>query len=255
MKKLLEIIDIFEVKVTSILLFVISALFGYLKPLLLYFFIAFIHEFSHLLACIILGLKVNKFIIIPFGATLEVDNVNNINSYKQIIVYLAGPASYFINLIWLNCFMKLGIINQINYDYLSNANTIMCILNLLPIYPLDGFVIVKAVLQLFVSFKSVLKVSLIISIICFVGFVIYNIYDFQPMVLFFLFTEQIKNILNYKKNYKNFLIYKTINKKERKYKFINDYDMFKDVNNYKIENKTVLQDADIAHIELPKYIN
>lgn len=254
MKKFLEIIDIFEIKLSTILLFCISALFGYLKPLLLYFLIAFIHEFSHLLACLILKLKVNKFIILPFGAALEVDNINNTNSFKQIIIYLAGPFSYFYNLIWINLIFKIGIINNINYQHLLNSNMIMCLLNLLPIYPLDGFVVVKAILQFFFPYKNVLKISLFISIFSFLCFALYNIYNFQPMVLFFLLFEQIKNIIKYKNNYKNFLIFKTMNRKEKKYKIIKDYNMYKDVNNYKIENKHVLEDDKIAKIELKRYI-
>ena len=49
MKKLLEIIDIFHIKISAIALFVLAALFGYIKPLLLYFLIAFIHELCHLI--------------------------------------------------------------------------------------------------------------------------------------------------------------------------------------------------------------
>lgn len=255
MKKLLEIIDIFHIKISAIALFVLAALFGYIKPLLLYFLIAFIHELCHLIACIVFKIKPNAFIILPFGATLEVSNINNIKSIRQIIIYLAGPFSFFINLIWINMLFKISIINNVNYEFLLNANLIMCLLNLLPIFPLDGFIVIKAILQLLIPYKNVLKVSTIISLISFIGFCIYNIFDFQPMVLFFLLFEQIKYILSYKNNYKNFLIYKTLFKKERSFKIINDYNMYKDSNNYKFETKKILNDKEIASIELKNYIN
>ena len=54
--------------------------------------------------------------------------------------------------------------------------------------------------------------------------------------------------------YKNFLIYKSKIKKQKKYKVINDYLLYKDVNNYKIEKDKVLNDADIAAKELKKFI-
>ena len=118
-----------------------------------------------------------------------------------------------------NILFKTNIINNVNYEFLLNANLIMCLLNLLPIFPLDGFIVIKAILQLLIPYKNVLKVSTIISLISFIGFCIYNIFDFQPMVLFFLLIEQIKYILSYKNNYKNFLIYKTLFKKERSFCF------------------------------------
>jgi uncharacterized protein YktA (UPF0223 family) len=69
-----------------------------------------------------------------------------------------------------------------------------------------------------------------------------------------LLVEQIKNISNYKKIYRNFLIDKTLNKRLKKYKMINDYQMYKDVNNYKIENDKILNDYDIAMIELKNFL-
>ena len=97
MKKLFKLIDLFDIKLSTIFLLFLSSLVGYIKPFLMYFFIAFIHEFSHLVVCIFYKLNIRKFLIIPFGAKLEVDNIDNVNSSKQIIIYLAGPASYFIN--------------------------------------------------------------------------------------------------------------------------------------------------------------
>ena len=41
-----------------------------------------------------------------------------------------------------------------------------------------------------------------------------------------------------------------MNKKEKKFKVINDYNMDKDANNYKIESQKVLNDSNIAQIEL-----
>ena len=95
---------------------------------------------------------------------------------------------------------------------------------------------------------------MIVSLIMFFLFVLYNFISFQPMITIFLFLEQIKHLKDYKKLYQDFLIRKTKRKKERKYKVIKDYLMYKDYNNYKCESKKVLHDNDIAIIELKKYI-
>ena len=74
------------------------------------------------------------------------------------------------------------------------------------------------------------------------------------MILFFLLIEQVKNVLEYKNIYKKFLINKSLNKRKKKYKIINDYSMYKEVNNYKLEVNKILDDKQIASIELKRYI-
>ena len=99
MKKLLQIIDIFEIKITTILLFVLSAIFGQFKMIILYFIVAFIHEFFHLLMCFVLKVKVEKFQILPFGASLTVKEIEGLSSNKQLLIYIAGPFSALINIL------------------------------------------------------------------------------------------------------------------------------------------------------------
>ena len=129
----------------------------------------------------------------------------------------------------------------------------MSILNLIPIYPLDGYRILKAFLQLLVPYKKALKISNIVSTISFIFFMFINFISLQILWSMFLLIEQIKNIKNYKKLYKRFLIDKTNKKLLKKYKMIEDYQMYKDVNNYKIENDRILSDFDIATIELARF--
>lgn len=208
----------------------------------------------HFFACVHFKLAVKKLVVLPFGACLQVDKMEKVSSIKQIIIYMMGPLSALINLPWIIILFKVGIINEINYEKLMIVNTLMALLNLMPIFPLDGYMILKGILQLFLPYKNSLKISYITSIIFFVVFLFFNIIKFQPMVLFFLLIEQIKHIKDYKKIYKRFLIYKSLNKKEKKYKIIDNYNMYKDYNNYKIENNIILDDLKIATKELKKYL-
>lgn len=254
MKKLWKIIDFIDIRLSCVVMLLLASLFGQLKVLLLLFFIALIHEVFHMVACLIFKVSVNKLEILPFGVSLQIDNQEAISSIKQIIIYLAGPLSMFINLIWIKLLYENNLLNDFLYDYIIHINVLMCFANLLVIFPLDGYMIFKGILQLFIPYKKALKVSMIFSIITFFFFVLYNFISFQPMITIFLFLEQIKHIKDYKKLYQDFLIRKTKRKKERKYKVINDYLMYKDYNNYKFESKKVLHDNDIAIIELKKYI-
>lgn len=254
MKKLCGLIDLINIRISAVLLLVIATLIGQLKPILILFLIALIHEGFHLIMCILLKIKIKSLEILPFGVSLQIEDVDKISSIKQILIYIAGPISCFVNLPFLNLLYNYGYINQINFDFIIRINYTMCFVNLIPIFPLDGHMILKAIFQLFFPYKKTLKITMVISIVCFLLFLTYNFISFQPMISIFLLIEQIKHMINYKENYKKFLIGKTLFKKQKKYKIINDYQMYKDVNNYKFENKKMLNDVDIATIELKEYI-
>lgn len=254
MKKLYKLLNVFNIKLSTILIIIFSILFGNFKQMLWLFIIALIHECFHLLACLLLKIKIEKLTLLPFGAYLKVNDVENISFIKQIIIYIAGPLSMFFNLIWINLFYKYHFLNEINFTFLKQINFNMFIVNILPIYPLDGYMIIRAIIGFFKPYKKTLKLSYIISIITFLFFVLYNFISFQPMLTIFLLIEQIKAILKYKDIYKKFLINKSKFKKQKKFKIIPDYLMFKDTNNYKIENEKILNDSDIAIKELKNYV-
>lgn len=250
--KSLHLFNFIKIRLATILILVFSIIFGNIKQVLLLFLIAIIHELFHLLACKILKVKVLELNILPFGAYLKVNDVENLSSYKQIIIYIAGPLSIIFNLLWINIFYNLAFLNKINYDFLLQINLAMCLVNLLPIYPLDGYMIIKAILQKFFPYKKALKIANIISLISFIIFIFYNFISLQIMLTIFLLIEQIKNLLQRKNLYQKFLIYKSKLIKHKKFKVIPNYLMFKDVNNYKIEKNKILNDQDIAILELQK---
>lgn len=255
MKKLWEIINKIDIKVSTLVFIILATLLGQLKPVLLLFLIAIIHELFHLLMCLVLKVKINRFTILPFGANLEIEGVEQLSSIKQCLIYIAGPLSVFFNLIWIHLFFKSNFIHLITFNYLLHYNLMMCILNLLPIFPLDGYMIIKSFLQLKYPYKKSLKISIITSIIFFILFIIYNIFSPQLMITIFLFFEQIKHVKRYKELYKEFLIFKTNLKRQKKYKIINNYQMYKDVNNYQFEKDRILNDQEIAYKELKKMLN
>lgn len=118
-----------------------------------------IHETSHALAGIFLGLKLKKIEIMPFG--FKITFWQNRNKIKKILITLAGP---FINLIVM--FLAIAFKWHTNIIY---SNLIIAVFNLLPIYPLDGGRLLKNVLGLKNSFiktnEIVNKVSNITIII------------------------------------------------------------------------------------------
>ena len=103
---------------------------------------AFLHEFGHLMAGIILKMKVKKISIMPAGFSIEfalTDNDynkkilnSNILEIKKIIIAFAGP---LVNLIIMSVFIILHKNEEIAYNIIY-SNFLIAIFNLFPIYPL-----------------------------------------------------------------------------------------------------------------------
>lgn len=132
---------------------------------------AIIHELGHLLVGILLGMKPEKLEIIPVGirVTFKI-NIKDINSkikqtnkleIKKIFVAIAGPVVNLI-LIYIAAISKTNIISKINFIY---ANLLLVIINLVPIYPLDGGRILKGILHIFLGKRKAERYTNSISFI------------------------------------------------------------------------------------------
>lgn len=120
-------------------------------------FFAILHEFGHLLAGLLLGMKPEKMEIMPYGVSISFkltpEDYNkkvrrgNQLELKKIVVALAGPVTNFIIIliIWqlrVNIFLGLMMLY---------SNLLLILFNLLPIYPLDGGRVIKGILHIFLG--------------------------------------------------------------------------------------------------------
>lgn len=115
---------------------------------------AFIHEIGHMLMGLLVGIKPNKMEIKPYGVSISfkpvVEDYNkkiykgNKLQIKKLLIAIAGPATNFII---INIVMKLPI-EIFSKMMIIYANLIIVIFNLIPIYPLDGGRILKAILHI-----------------------------------------------------------------------------------------------------------
>ena len=126
---------------------------------------ALVHELGHLLCGVILDFEVENFEIMPLGFSVEfkpnVKDYNkkimksNILTVKKLCINLAGPMVNFIIIIVAYLF-KLQ-------DIIIFSNLIILIINMIPIYPLDGGRVLKNVLKLLLGNKKAIQYTNTIS--------------------------------------------------------------------------------------------
>lgn len=100
-----------------------------------------IHELAHMFTGLILKLKPKTLEIQPFGIGIIFESFENTEKNK-IIIAMAGP---LINIIIAIIF---GFINIKSQYIIINANILLAIFNLIPIYPLDGGRILKSIIKI-----------------------------------------------------------------------------------------------------------
>ena len=110
------------------------------------FIFILLHELGHAITGIILGLKIKKININVFGLSIEFENYGKERINNKIIIDMAGPAINIISFIVAVIFKK---------EEIAYINILLAIINLLPIYPLDGGRIVKNVLLKKYNYKQV----------------------------------------------------------------------------------------------------
>ncbi len=163
-----------------------------------YIFIIF-HELSHVFVASILGKKIDnlKFTLSGMNVKFEREKYklkNNDTYFNNILIYIAGPLS---NIILALIFCKIRFILEINLT--------LAIINLFPIYPLDGYNILKNVFgnnikrDIYLKFieKFILSILMIISIYQLVF--LKNI-SMLIFCIYILFIKRSKNWLKLAKN-------------------------------------------------------
>jgi len=109
--------------------------FGWIAVALL--FAVLVHEFSHTIAARRFGVRADKLRLLPFGAEVSIDCAF-LSRDKKIWILLAGPIGNIVLAIVLSSLLWLFPQVFLVVEILIFANAIPGILNLLPIYPLDG---------------------------------------------------------------------------------------------------------------------
>ncbi|MEG2646254.1 MAG: hypothetical protein RSA08_04420 [Clostridia bacterium] len=161
----------------------------FLSPFFMCYLFILFHELSHLLIAAIFNKKINKLKLSLAGVCVGFEKESiikktktKLNKIKDIIVYMAGPVS---NIILAIIFFRSKQIFEINI--------FLAMVNILPLYPLDGYNIVSTILSIIYTndIKKTKKINLIINklvyyFVFFIGIAQISI-SFNPSILIFLF--------------------------------------------------------------------
>lgn len=149
-------------------LFVLFGLFFFLRGELFLFLVctaaALIHEFGHALYAARIGCRLDRILLLPCGAVVQGD-IEGISLADEIRLALAGPA---VNAACAVLFVALWWLFPDTYAFTDTAAYMsagLCVINLLPAYPLDGGRVLYCVVARFRGALAARKVCVVCSLI------------------------------------------------------------------------------------------
>jgi stage IV sporulation protein FB len=111
-----------------------------LELFLIFYSFVLIHEIAHIVVALFLKIDITEIILLPIGVIAKFKN--NFSPLKEGIIASAGP----IVSILLGIYFRNYIYGQINF--------FIAILNLIPIYPLDGGRVLKSIINMLFGYKQ-----------------------------------------------------------------------------------------------------
>ena len=151
-----------------------------------------LHELTHALVAKHFGAVVARITLTPFGGALNL-KTKILTAYQQQLIYWAGPVASLLFSLLFGVMVWLFPSIFIYLEYLVVANFLVGVINLLPIYPLDGGKILAQVVPaktIFIWSDVVFAVVLIVSLVlqnwwwsCFAIIVLLQInWDFKQSI-------------------------------------------------------------------------
>lgn len=189
-----------------------------------------LHELSHLLAAKLIGLRVSYIAFHPFGVNLKLKNKIIFKLSDEILLYLAGPLCNIL----LSC-VSLFLYARFKNPYLQffyAANITLFIMNMLPVVPLDGGIILKKLLMYRTGYKTAGNIMTAVSAVLVASMLIFGAYILYVTrfnySLLFLAAFLLGNVFTQKEKYnvdfiKELMFYKDKHSKRVRHHIANEY--------------------------------
>lgn len=158
------------IHILTVVLFAVCYVTRHLGLLLMAYAVITVHELSHLLAAYCIGLKASRVVFYPFGVNLKLKNRIIYSVSDEVILYLAGPFSNVV-MAFVSIFFNFPFREEF---YLQNIA--LFALNMLPVIPLDGGIILKKITARIFGYQGAERIMKTVSIILTGVFMVFGIY-------------------------------------------------------------------------------
>ncbi|CUA80952.1 site-2 protease family protein [Anoxybacillus suryakundensis] len=147
------------------------------QTLLLLFWIVLLHELGHVIAAHLFSWRVKRILLLPFGGVAEMDEHGNRPFHEELIVILAGPFQHIVIFFIVYIAHSANMLSDEWYKQLLEYNLSILLINLLPIWPLDGGKLLFLYRTMRTSFRraheQTLYASSLFLIACFITLLIF----------------------------------------------------------------------------------
>ncbi len=170
--------------------------------------IILIHEFGHAYVAFLLGYKIDEVLLLPFGGITKIDKKINTPLKDEIKIAWAGVLSQSIILLLTFVLFKINIINEKYYIVFKTYNILIIIFNLIPIVPLDGYIIIKSMLEKVFNIKTSFIISNVLSLLLLLLFLGLNYLKGlnNYIIISFLMYKVVLEVKDYNKTYNKFVL-------------------------------------------------
>lgn len=210
-----SILNSFKIDTSAYILMLIYILCGYIKSILLIYFIIIVHEIGHVLIALLFKRKITSITIYSFGGVTKSSSMINSSLNEDLLIYISGIIFQIVLGLLIN-FIKP--FTPLTMSLFNHYNNIIILFNLIPIIPLDGYLILNNLMNKFIPFYYSLYISLIISLVSILIFII--LWKENIMIIVFLLYNAIIYNKNIKIIHNKFMLERylyRINKKKNKY--------------------------------------
>lgn len=163
--------------------------------IVLFFVCVILHELGHSLTARRYGVNVPRILLLPIGGMAEFDRIPRKPS-QELLITVAGPAVNFVLAALLFALAWRGLVNVPEVpaysaasllDQLWLANLVMGVFNLLPVFPMDGGRIFRALLALKLPYLKATYWAVTVGRILALGFALVAALYFKSPITCVLF--------------------------------------------------------------------
>ncbi len=197
---MMNILNKFKIHNSTYVLILIGLLSGYIKNISIILSIVLVHEIGHVFFFLLFKIDIESVVIYPFGGESVVNKKIHERIYKDILISLGGIIFQLMLGIIFILLYKYDLIKGSTYNMFYTYNKSVILFNLIPIIPLDGSKLVLSILSKFISYRNSYRGMILISIIFYIGFIIYNmVFKLNDIIIYlFLLSKLVICIREYK---------------------------------------------------------